>query len=54
MGFVLSMAIVLPVLDLGLSEDETGVTELKDTARRVLGDADLTWHVSYRVRLGVR
>jgi SAM-dependent methyltransferase len=53
-GFALSIGIVLPVLDLGLSDEEMGLTPLRATAARILGDGGLPWHVSYRVRAGVK
>ncbi|HYS15599.1 MAG TPA: class I SAM-dependent methyltransferase [Candidatus Binatia bacterium] len=53
-GFALSVAIVLPVLDLGLSDDELGLTALREVAQRTLGDEGRPWYVSYRVRLGVK
>jgi hypothetical protein len=45
---------VLPVLDLGLSDPELGLDGLRRVAERTLGDEGLPWHVSYRVRVGVR
>jgi hypothetical protein len=53
-GFALTIGMVLPVLDLGLSDDELGLTALRDVAERALGGAGLPWYVSYRVRIGVR
>jgi hypothetical protein len=53
-GFALTIGIVLPVLDLGLSADELGLTALRGVAERTLGSAGLPWYVSYRVRIGVK
>jgi SAM-dependent methyltransferase len=53
-GFACSIGIVLPVLDLGLTDDEVGLTPLREISARILGDAGLPWHVSYRVRVGVK
>jgi SAM-dependent methyltransferase len=53
-GFALTIGIVLPVLDLGLSDDELGLTAFREVAERTLGGMDLPWYVSYRVRMGVR
>lgn len=53
-GFARTIGIVLPVLDLGLSDDELGLTALREAAERALGRDGLPWYVSYRVRVGVR
>ena len=53
-GFACSIGFVLPVLDLGLPDDELGLTPLREISARVLGDTGLPWHVSYRVRVGVK
>ena len=53
-GFARTIGIVLPVLDLGLSDDELGLTALRETAEQALGREGLPWYVSYRVRVGVR
>ena len=53
-GFARTIGIVLPVLDLGLSDDELGLTALRDVAERTLGNQGLPWYVSYRVRVGVK
>ena len=50
----LTIRIVLPVLDLGLSDAELGLTALRGAAERTLGSQGLPWHVSYRVRVGVK
>ena len=53
-GFALTIGIVPPVLDLGLSDDELGLTALREVAERTLGATGLPCHVSYRVRVGVK
>jgi SAM-dependent methyltransferase len=53
-GFACTIGIVLPVLDLGLADDELGLTALRRVAERVLGAEGLPWYVSYRVRVGVK
>ncbi len=53
-GFARTIGIVLPVLDLGLSDDELGLTALREVAERTVGSAGLPWYVSYRVRVGVK
>ena len=53
-GFAQTIGIVLPVLDLGLSDDELGLTALREVAERTLGLEGLPWYVSYRVRVGVK
>ena len=52
--FACSIGIVLPLLDLGLSDDELGLIPLREISARILGDTGLPWHVSYRVRVGVK
>jgi SAM-dependent methyltransferase len=53
-GFARTIALVLPVLDLGLSDDELGLTPLREVAERTLGAAGRPWYVTYRVRVGVK
>jgi hypothetical protein len=53
-AFARTISIVLPVLDLGLSDHELGLTELQEVAGRPLGAEGLPWYVSYRVRVGVK
>jgi ubiquinone/menaquinone biosynthesis C-methylase UbiE len=53
-GFACTIGIVLPVLDLGLSDGELGLTALRDVAERTLGAEGLPWYVSYRVRAAVK
>jgi|GEM_PF-2197607 len=38
----------------GLTEQELGIDELRDTAVRVLGDRTVAWYYTYRIRLGVK
>ncbi len=53
-GFARTIGIVLPVLDLGLSDDVLGLAALREAADRALGPQGLPWYVSYRVRVGVK
>ena len=53
-GFACTISTVLPVLDLGLSESELGLTALREVAERTLGAEGLPWYVSYRVRAAVK
>jgi SAM-dependent methyltransferase len=53
-GFACTISTVLPVLDLGLSDDELGLTALRAQAERTLGAEGLPWYVSYRVRAAVK
>jgi len=53
-GLELSQGGVATLLKNGVSEDEIGITALRETARRLLGDAVVPWYFSYRVRLGVK
>jgi SAM-dependent methyltransferase len=53
-GFACTISTVLPVLDLGLSDGELGLTALREAAERTLGAEGLPWYVSYRVRAAVK
>jgi ubiquinone/menaquinone biosynthesis C-methylase UbiE len=53
-GLALSQGGLATVLKAGISEDEAGLTALRETAQRVIGDQPKPWYFSYRVRLGIR
>jgi ubiquinone/menaquinone biosynthesis C-methylase UbiE len=53
-GVMLSQGEVATLLKHGISEDEIGITALRQAARRALGNASVPWYWSYRVRLAVR
>lgn len=53
-GFALTLGHVPPVQDLGLSDAELGLDELRRVADRTLGERGLPWYVSYRVRAAVK
>ena len=53
-GFALTLAHVLPVLELGLPDVDRKLEALRLVATRTLGDAGLPWYVSYRVRVAVK
>ena len=53
-GFACTIGAVLPVLDLGLSDDALGLAAFREVAGRTLGDKGLPWYVSYRVRIGMK
>lgn len=53
-GFALTIGDVAPVLELGASDADLGLDEFRRVAGRVLGDNGLPWHVSYRVRVGIK
>jgi ubiquinone/menaquinone biosynthesis C-methylase UbiE len=53
-GLALSQGEIASLLRHGISEDEIGITALRVTARRALGDAIVPWYWSYSVRLGVK
>jgi ubiquinone/menaquinone biosynthesis C-methylase UbiE len=53
-GLELSQGGVATLLKNGVSEDEIGITALREVAQRVLGDAIVTWYFSYRMRVGVK
>jgi hypothetical protein len=50
----LSLGPLVVLLDRGMTEDELGLAQLRETAARTLGDECSEWFVSYRVRLGVK
>lgn len=52
-GLALSLGPVGRLLDEGLTEEEIGLAGLREAAERILGDREVTWTLSYRVRLGV-
>lgn len=53
-GLALSQGEIATLLKHGISEDEIGITTLRETARRVLGDSIVPWFWSYRLRMGVK
>ncbi|HXZ82388.1 MAG TPA: class I SAM-dependent methyltransferase [Acidimicrobiales bacterium] len=53
-GLALSQGEIAALVKAGVSEDEIGVTALREAARRALGDAVVPWYWSYRMRVGVR
>jgi SAM-dependent methyltransferase len=53
-GVMLSQGEVASLLKHGIGEDEAGITTLRRTARRALGETVVPWYWSYRVRLGVK
>lgn len=53
-GFALTLGHVPPVLELGLGDDEVGLTALREAAERVFRPEELPWHVSYCVRAAVK
>jgi ubiquinone/menaquinone biosynthesis C-methylase UbiE len=53
-GLALSQGEIASLLKHGISEDEIGITALRETARRILGDSIVPWYWSYRLRMGVK
>ena len=53
-GLALSQGEIAALLKHGIGEDEIGITALRETARRALGDSIVPWFWSYRLRLGVK
>jgi len=53
-GLELSQGGVAMLLKSGMNEREIGITALRESAHRLLGDAIVPWYFSYRVRLGVK
>ena len=54
MGLARSFGGVASLLKHGLSEEEVGLTELRQAAHKWLGDKGKPWYFSYRVRVGVK
>jgi len=52
--FALSIATVPPVLELGLSDEDTGLAAFRRASARVFGVHGLPWHVSYRVKVAIK
>jgi SAM-dependent methyltransferase len=52
-ALALSLGPVGRLLDEGLTEEEIGLAGLREAAERVLGGREVTWTLSYRVRLAV-
>ncbi len=53
-GVIFSQGEVASLLKHGLSEEEIGITALREAAHRALGEATVPWYWSYRVRLGIK
>jgi SAM-dependent methyltransferase len=53
-GMAMSLGTLSVALAKGVTEEELGLASLRETARRVLGDDEVTWYLCYRVRLGVK
>jgi SAM-dependent methyltransferase len=53
-GLARSQGSVAALLKRGLAEEELGLTALRTAANKELGDRDLPWYFSYRVRVGVK
>ena len=45
---------VAALLKAGVSEEEVGLIELRKTGQRILGNHQIPWCWSYRVRVGVK
>lgn len=53
-GLALSQGSVASLLKHGLSEDEIGLTALRATTARILGQEKIPWFLTARVRLGIK
>jgi len=53
-GMALSLGPLTVLLNDGVSEEELGLAQLRETAGAALGDREVEMFLSYRVRLGVR
>jgi SAM-dependent methyltransferase len=53
-GMALSLGPLVVLLDRGMTENELGLAQLRETAKRALGEEEGEWFICYRVRLGVK
>lgn len=53
-GMALSLGPLTVMLNSGVSEEDVGLTALRDVAHRVLAEREVELYLGYRVRLGVR
>jgi len=53
-GLALSQGQLATLLKAGASEQEIGITALRDIAHHLLGDTAVQWYWSYRMRVGVK
>jgi SAM-dependent methyltransferase len=53
-GLMRSQGGIATLLKNGVSEEEIGLTALREAAYAALGDAIVPWYFSYRVRVGVK
>jgi len=53
-GLMLSQGEIAALLKHGLTEDEIGITELREAAHRALGDSIVPWYWSYRIRMAMK
>jgi len=53
-GLMLSQGGIATLRKHGVSEDEIGITALRQAAHAALGDAIVPWYFSYRMRVGVK
>ena len=53
-GLAKSQGGVESLLKHGLSEEQVGLTKLRETAARILGEEPRPWYFSYRLRIGIK
>jgi ubiquinone/menaquinone biosynthesis C-methylase UbiE len=53
-GLAKSQGSVAALLKAGVTEEEVGLNQLRVVAQRLLGDRQIPWFWSYRVRIGVK
>lgn len=53
-GLAVSQGTVTALLRMGYSEDDLGLTALRDVATRAFGRQPVPWYFTYRMRYGVR
>lgn len=53
-GLALSFGSVASLFKMGYSEKDIGVDKLRQEAERVLGNKQIPWYFSYRIRIGIK
>jgi SAM-dependent methyltransferase len=53
-GMAFSLGPLNVLLEGGMTEDELGLTKLREVAAQALGESETNWFLCYRVRLGVK
>ena len=53
-GLALSQSSIQALFKHGLSEEDIGLPQFRNEARRILGDSPLPFYFTYRIRIGVK